>query len=105
MSARVDADMQSANAPDPPAVAAGALQGLGSVALDPDDRYGGNALPSDHPKWMKDTLSISQRARALLVRLKPVALRAIAYWEHRVRSIAIGGRNLSVDPSGSYRLD
>ncbi len=105
MSARVDADGQNANALSLPAVPAGALQGLGPVAFDPDDRYGGNALPSDHPKWMKDTLSISQRARALLVRLKPVALRAIAYWEHRVRSIVVGGRTLSVDSSGSYRLD
>jgi len=73
--------------------------------LDPDDRYGGHALPSDHPAWMKDTLSISQRTRALLARLKPVVVKVVAYWEHRVRSIAIGTRRLSVDPSGSYRLD
>jgi hypothetical protein len=38
-----------------------------------------------------------------LVKLKPVAIRVIAFWEHRVRSIAIGNRTVSVDASGSYR--
>jgi RNA polymerase sigma factor (sigma-70 family) len=73
--------------------------------VDPDDRWGnGPALPADHPAWARDALSVSQRARALLARIKPVVVRVIAFWEHRVKSITIGGRTLSVDASGSYRV-
>jgi hypothetical protein len=79
--------------------------GVAAIGLDPDDRYGGNALPNDHPHWMKDTVSISQRARALIAKLKPIALRVITVWDHRVRSAVIGGRTLNVDASGSYRFD
>jgi hypothetical protein len=72
--------------------------------LDPDEGWrGGSSLPNDHPAWMRDTVSVSQRARALLARIAPVAVRVIAFWEHRVKSIAIGNRTLSVDASGSYR--
>ena len=104
MSARVDPDLVPASAeggaPPPSAVAAP----LGS-ALDPEDRWGGHALPGDHPAWMRDTLSISQRARAMLARIKPIVVKVATYWEHRVRSIAVGDRRLSVDGSGSYRLE
>ncbi len=73
--------------------------------VDPDDRWGnGPALPADHPAWARDALSISQRARALLARIKPVVVRVVAFWEHRVKSIAIGNRTLSIDASGSYRV-
>ncbi|MBC5800096.1 MAG: hypothetical protein GIX03_06390 [Candidatus Eremiobacteraeota bacterium] len=72
---------------------------------DAEDRWGGHALPGDHPAWMKDTLSISQRARALLTKLRPVVLRVVTYWEHKARSIVCAGRRLSIDQSGSYRLD
>ncbi len=75
------------------------------IGDDCEDRWGGHALPSDHPAWMKDTLSLSQRARALLAKLKPAAVKVIAYWEHKVRSIVCAGRRISVDASGSYRLD
>jgi hypothetical protein len=78
---------------------------VAAIAFDPDDRYGSNALPSDHPQWMKDTLSISQRARTLLAKVKPIVIRVITAWDHRVRSISIAGRTLSVDASGSYRFD
>ncbi|MBD5635735.1 MAG: hypothetical protein IAI49_14785 [Candidatus Eremiobacteraeota bacterium] len=75
-------------------------------AVDPEERYGnGPSLPSDHPAWMRDSLSISQRARALLASIKPVVVRVIAFWEHRARTIAIGGRTLCVDASGSYRFE
>jgi hypothetical protein len=82
-----------------------ATPALVPVTSDPDDRWGGHALPNDHPAWMKDTLSLSQRARALIATLRPVILNVVAAWEHRARSILVGGRRLSVDPSGSYRLD
>jgi hypothetical protein len=75
------------------------------ILIDYDDRWGGQTLPNDHPAWMKDTLSLSQRARALVAQLRPIVIKVVAYWEHQVRSISIGNGRLSVDPSGSYRLD
>jgi hypothetical protein len=108
VSARVDAqDAQAA------AATANATPLRGGVPfappiepIDPDERPGGgHALPSDHPAWMRDSLSLSGRARALLARIQPVVVRTIACWEHRVRSIAIGDRTLRVDTSGSYRFD
>lgn len=62
-------------------------------------------LPRDHPQWVRDTVSISSRARALLERVRPVVIRVYAFWDHAVRSLSLGGRTLSVDASGSYRLD
>jgi hypothetical protein len=62
-------------------------------------------LPQGHPKWVKDGLSISQRARELIARLKPVVVRVLRFWDHGVRSIVVGGRRVSVDASGSYRTD
>jgi hypothetical protein len=104
VSARVDAEAQAANAAGPPLAYVNALP-LAPIAADPEDRWGGHALPNDHPAWMKDTLSISQRARALLAKIKPIAIRVVAFWEHRVRSIALPGGRVSVDASGSYRLN
>jgi hypothetical protein len=103
MSARVDLDAQAPLAPQ--SVPAEALLDARALAFDPDDRYQGPTLPADHPRWMRDTLSVSQRARALLAKIKPAVVQVIAYWEHRVRHITIGGRTLSVDASGSYRFD
>ena len=62
-------------------------------------------LPRDHPHWVRDTLSISSRARAVLERLRPIAVRVLSFWDHALRSVSIGGRSLSVDLSGSYRLE
>ncbi len=109
MSARVDVPNETQSALGDNASAQGAAVALPFAApvgnVDSDDRWGnGPALPSDHPAWARDALSISQRARALLARIKPVVVRVIAFWEHRVKSITIGGRTLSVDASGSYRL-
>ena len=108
MSARVDQDAQATANPNPnpnalalPSSAAP----LALTAIDYDDRWGGHTLPGDHPPWMKDTLSISQRARALIATLRPVVIKVIAFYEHHVRSIVVGNGRLSIDPSGSYRLD
>jgi len=105
VSARIDADSQAAltGANALPPAYANPLA-VAPVNADPDERWGGHSLPNDHPAWMHDTLSISGRARAMLERIKPVAVRVVAFWEHRVRSIAISGGKLSVDASGSYRL-
>ena len=105
MSTRLDADAQTALA-NLGGNLAPALPGtVAPIAFDPDDRYEGPALPSDHPAWMRDTLSLSQRARALLGNIKPVAIRVVTYWEHRLHAIVIGGRRVGIDASGSYRLD
>jgi len=105
VSSRVDSDAQAAAAAGAGLPAGGVPVAVQPVSLDPDDRWGGHSLPGDHPAWMRDTLSLSQRARAVLAHVKPVVVKVIAAWEHRVRSILVGGRRLSVDPSGSYRLD
>jgi len=105
MSSRVDPDAQTAAAAAANLQPGGVPVAVQPVSLDPDDRWGGHSLPQDHPAWMRDTLSLSQRARALLAHVTPVVVKVIAAWEHRVRSIVVGGRRLSVDPSGSYRLD
>jgi hypothetical protein len=104
VSARIDADPTSANANPTGAAAAPPVPLALPVALDPDVEIG-NDLPSDHPAWTKDALSLSQRARALLTKLRPVVIRVLSFWDHRVRSILVGGRTLSVDASGSYRLE
>jgi hypothetical protein len=105
VSSRVEPDAQTAASAAANLPVAGVPIALQPVSLDPDDRWGGHSLPGDHPAWMRDTLSLSQRARAVLAHVTPAVFKVIAAWEHRVRSIVIGGRKLSVDPSGCYRLD
>lgn len=62
-------------------------------------------LPPDHPGWARDAIALSARARQLLARLKPAVVAVVSLWDHRLRSIIVGGRRVSVDPSGSYRAD
>ena len=62
-------------------------------------------LPHDHPQWVKDALSVSNRARELIARLKPVVIAVLSFWDHRIRSTFVGGSRLSVDASGSYRAE
>jgi hypothetical protein len=62
-------------------------------------------LPSDHAAWAKDTLSLSQRARAFAAALAPIVVRTLSYWDHRVRSIVVRSGKLTIDFSGSYRLE
>lgn len=71
----------------------------------PDDELETPALPREHPKWVKDALAVSQRARALIARITPAIVRVLTFWDHRVRSVALGERRLEVDISGSYRLE
>ncbi len=103
MSAQVERDpigagagIPLANLPSPGAVA--------PVAFDPESE-GGPQLPGDHPAWARDRLAISFKARELLARLKPIVLQVRSFWDHHVRSIPVGGRRVSIDSSGSYRLE
>ncbi len=105
MSARVEADqarLQAATEAQSTAVALGAALPLAPI-FDADADLG-SALPPDHPAWIRDAVSISQRARVLLANLRPVAIRVMTMWDHAVRSLVIGGRRLDVDASGSYRM-
>jgi hypothetical protein len=62
------------------------------------------SLPRDHPAWQRDVLAVSARVRAVIASLRPAAVRVLTFWDHAVRCVAIGGRRIDVDPSGSYRL-
>lgn len=77
------------------------LPALGLPDTEPDADL---ALPSDHPRWQRDVLSISTRARAVLANVAPVVIRVLTYWDHRLREIAFGTRRLGIDPAGCYRL-
>jgi hypothetical protein len=68
--------------------------------LEPEPR-----LPGDHPAWARDVVSLSQRAREVFARLRPVAVRIYTGWEHRVRSILVAGGRLSIDLAGCYRME
>jgi hypothetical protein len=97
--ARVDPDVNPA-VYQPPLLASRPI-----LPLVPEDELETPPLPREHPKWVNDAVAVSQRARQLVTRLKPVIIRVLAFWDHRARGIAIGGRELTVDFSGSYRLD
>jgi hypothetical protein len=71
------------------------------IALDAD----GDLLPHGHPKWVRDGVSISQRARDVVARLRPIVVRALRFWDHRLLSAIVGGRRVHVDASGSYRVE
>ena len=75
-----------------------------AIAIDPEADIEPR-LPSDHPAWARDVISLSQRARELFARLRPIAIRIYTAWEHRVRSIFVAGARLSIDIAGCYRLD
>jgi len=96
--ARVDPDTN-------PAVYVPVGQARAILPLVPEDELETPPLPREHPKWVKDALAVSQRARALIARLRPVMVRVLTFWDHHVRSTAIAGRELSIDASGSYHLE
>ena len=72
--------------------------------VDPEEELDAPQLPRDHPKWVRDAVAVSQRARQLLATLRPIVIRVLTFWDHRIRALTIGGRNIEIDPSGSYRL-
>jgi hypothetical protein len=61
-------------------------------------------LPRDHPAWARDVLAVSARARAILAQLRPVAVRALTFWDHLTHRVRVGARSVEVDPSGCYRV-
>ena len=61
--------------------------------------------PNDQPRWVRDAVAVSQRARELVAKLRPVAVHVLSFWDHRIRAVVVGGRYVRVDASGSYRAD
>ncbi len=96
--ARIDPDTN-------PAVYVPVPQSRAILPLLPDDELETPPLPREHPKWVKDALAVSQRARRIIAQLKPVVIRVLTFWDHQVRGITVGGRELTVDVSGSYRVE
>jgi hypothetical protein len=80
------------------------LPAIGNVGADPDAAEVRTTLPSDHPQWQRDVVSISSRARSLLAALRPTAVRVLTTWDHQLREFALGNRTFGVDASGCYRL-
>jgi hypothetical protein len=74
------------------------------IGLDPEADIGNN-LPSDHPAWAKDVVSLSQRFRAEIAQIKPMLVRVFTFWDQQIRSITIGGRRMMVDASGCYKME
>lgn len=62
-------------------------------------------LPNDQPRWVKDAVAVSQRARDLIAKLRPAAVHVLSFWDHRIRAIVVGGRRVAVDASGCYRIE
>lgn len=62
-------------------------------------------LPHDQPRWVKDAVAVSQRAREIIARLRPAAVHVLSFWDHRIRAIVVGDRLVQVDASGCYRTD
>ena len=96
---RVEADESAGLAAPHGAYAEPVVPAAADVELD------AGTLPPEHPRWVKDSLAVSQRARELIARLRPVAIRILTFWDHRVRAIVVAGLTVHVDPSGCYRLD
>ncbi len=99
---RVDGDEGRAHAPQPHAAAI-ATEPL--VTASEQSETENSLLPRDHPKWARDAVTLSQRAREIIARLRPVVVKILTFWDHRVRSARIGGSRVSIDPSGSYRVE
>ncbi|HVS46988.1 MAG TPA: hypothetical protein VMS32_10005 [Verrucomicrobiae bacterium] len=80
-----------------------AAQPLAAVLPDADIEI--PPLPRDLPPWAKDAIAVSQRARDLIARFKPVVIGVLTFWDHRIRSAFVAGKRIAIDPSGSYKLE
>jgi hypothetical protein len=83
----------------------GRLQPDPAVAAAGETGTQAGGLPQDHPRWVSDAVAISRAARELATRLRPVVITVCSFWDHRFRCIAIAGRRIGIDGSGSYRLE
>jgi hypothetical protein len=61
-------------------------------------------LGAEHTAWRRDRLSPSNRAKRLLEKIKPFIIKVLSFWDHRISRLAIEGRELFIDSSGSYQV-
>ena len=61
------------------------------------------SLPRDHPRWQRDRFTISAATKALIDRLRPIAIRVFGFWDHRTHRIDLENATIEIDPCGSYR--
>ena len=90
---RIELDEAAASLP----VQVGASRSAAVVAVSPDAELETGYLPHDQPRWVKDAVAVSQRARELIASLRPAAVRVLCFWDHRIRSIVVGDRCVGVD--------
>jgi hypothetical protein len=79
------------------------VEDIARPSLLDDERGNRVSLPTDHPEWRPDILSLSNRAKALLARIKPFVIRVMTFWDHRATTMELDNITLEVDASGSYR--
>jgi hypothetical protein len=99
---RVDGEEQRPHVAQPHT---GAIPTEQMVAAIGESEAENSLLPRDHPKWARDAVTLSQRAREVIARLRPVVVKILTFWDHRVRNALIGGHRVCIDPSGSYRIE
>jgi hypothetical protein len=97
----VELDEAPANLP----LAVGASRSEAIVPIVAEGELETALQPHDQPRWVKDAVAVSQRAREIIANLRPAAVRVLCFWDHRIRSIAVAGRCVQVDPSGCYRVE
>jgi hypothetical protein len=79
------------------------IEDIARPSLLDDERGNRVSLPTDHPEWRPDVLSLSNRAKALLERIKPFLIRVMTFWDHRATRMELDDLTLEIDASGSYR--
>jgi hypothetical protein len=98
---RLDGEESRPHAPQPQAAAIAPEAAVPAIG---ESEAESTLLPRDHPKWARDAVTVSLRAREIIARLRPVAIKILSFWDHRIRSAFIDGHHVCVDPSGSYRI-
>lgn len=96
-------ELDDANATIPAQIGATASEAVAPVLA--DGEFETPLSPHDRPRWVRDAVAVSQRAREIISRLRPVAVRVLSFWDHRMRAIVVGECCVRVDASGSYRID
>jgi hypothetical protein len=104
VSASIERELARAVAQDAPPAAALPAEQIPPLAFDLE-LDNAHRLPPDHPPWPRDVVSLSQRARALLVRIKPAVFDAIARHRLFAGHFVVADRRVAVDASGCYRVD
>jgi hypothetical protein len=63
------------------------------------------ALPREHPRWLRDRFTVSAATKAIVDRLRPLAVRVFGFWDHRVHRVTLDDAVIGIDACGSYRCE